>query len=191
MAESNRKDNFDEIESNPKTTGHRARSKKNISWSTFLIPILFFIGISLFLMDYGKNNQQIDSPPSVNPQPITTTFIIEFDDQSIPVECRAYDYDYYRIQWNGTIKIIKAESEFDYIKNSGYQLVIPEFYAFLDTDIDRYYKYDNTECIADSKFFYNLTISGKTITNSFYIRPEDCNKIQDCGITERLKEILN
>lgn len=190
MVESNRKDNTNN-ESTLEKPIHSIRSKKNIDWMPFLLFIIFIIGASLILIYPHNYTQSIESPSSVAPPSILNTFITEFNDQSIPVKCRAYDYNNDRIEWNGTIEIVKVESEFDYITNSNNRLIIPEFYAFLNTDLDRHYRYDNTECMADGKFFYNLTISGKTITNSFYIRPEDCNKIRDCGITEKLKEIIN
>lgn len=178
-----------------KYTRRERRLSKPFPYFLFIM-FLGVLGIYIFYVNPTSNTDT--TSPSTNiptPKEVQEDIIIEFSDQDISFNCRAFDYyeAYRQVEWNGTIKIISHESEFDYINRpGGGLLIIPEFYVFVDDNYQMSSKYtDDQRCYSDGSLLYNLTISGKTISNSYYINVNDCDHYKNCGIEEHFRGILN
>ena len=175
----------------------------------FLATLLFLMGVGVYVLypspdwkilypspDKASNLNMENIVPMATPIPIEVQddIIIEFSDQTILFNCKSFDYhdDYELVKWNETIKIIKYETEFDYInRQGGGLLIIPEFHVFFDNPQMSLQYRDDRRCYTDNKFVYNLTIAGKTITNSYYLNMDDCYQTNDCNIMGHFNEVMS
>lgn len=140
----------------------------------------------------GENIQASTVTVAQETQPeYKETFIIEFDDQTVQVLCRGYDYNWERMEWNASIEIMTYHSKHESFL-SGQRLVIhPRFDTFdmLFEPGDYRGMLDDIRCRSILPFVYNLTISGKTINAEYYIDTDQCKNFRDCGILEEFKRL--
>lgn len=163
----------------------RRKTKPTRPLGGWLLPItlLFVIGMILFAME--DNNKTIDPtliPPFEKVVEIPKeTVIIEFAPQLIPVECRGTDYKYMeRVSWNASIRVTPG-GEFEYI-HTNRLLIIPRFSAYSADNNQFQFDLESISCFASEDFSFNVTISGKTITDYIRLDIQNCKEVKDCNL---------
>ena len=137
---------------------------------------------------YNECSAGTKTPTDVPPEEPVETVIIEINSQEIDVYCHSYlDYEpYERIDFNGTLNVWLGDGQ-DYIKSGSRMIIYPDLDVFLYLEYPKNILPDETGCHMNS-LHYNITISGKTVSDSIRVDVEDCENYYNCGVIGQIMD---